>query len=266
MLKDKQFLNVTILTPEQQLVKHVETLQSMGFDIELKTDRGYGKRAYISIGKKGFGLEFIVKGSNVYIGLKVFKEVSDELRAQVVYFIETKGYVLRDVNQKNVRIETDNHVNDIQNLAELLSSLDYLEDTTGSSWKRTADLHTRLSNIVSIIELATSTGDTTLLQRGMVDDVTPQVSVNLKTDVRNYGEHLVPIDFMFQYSVSMFKKGAVHAEVLDFWKRNLKVAYITKDQAYKLDVELKLKTCMTEGWQDGDSAFARVEFADIEIV
>lgn len=266
MLKEKQFLNVTILTPEQQLVKHVETLQGLGFEIELTTDRGYGKRAYISIGKKGFGLEFIVKGSEVFIGLKVFREVSKELREQVVHFIETKGYVLRDVNQKNVRIETDDHVSDIQDLAELLSGLDYLEDATGSSWKRTADLQTRLSNIVSIIQLATTTGDTTLLKRDMVDDVTPQVSVNLKTDVRNYGEHLVPIDFMFQYSVTMFKQGASHEAVLDFWKRNLKVAYITKDEAYKLDVEFKLRTCMTEGWQDGDSAFARVEFADIEIV
>ena len=259
-------MNVVILTPEQQLIKHVENLQDLGFDIELKTDRGYGKRAYLGVGKRGFGLELIVKGSSVFIGLKVFKTVDDKLRQDVVSIIERNGYVVRDPDQRNIRIETVKHVEDLQGLYDLISRLDFLEDQTGSSWKSTADLEVRLDNIVKIIKLATQTGDTTLLKRDMVDDVTPKVAINLKTDVCNYGEHVVPIDFMFQYSVELFKQGVEDAVVLDFWKRNLKVAYIKESDARLLDVDLGMRTTMTEGWKDGDSPMARIEHAGIKLI
>lgn len=257
--------DIVILTPEQQLIKHVEDLQHLGFDILLKTDRGYGKRAYMGVGKRGFGLEFIVKGSGVFIGLKVFKTVDYQLLQKVVSIIEHNGYIVRDPDQRNIRIETDKHVEDMQGLYALVSSLEFLEDHSGSSWKSTADLDVRIDNIVKIIKLATQTGDTTLLKRDMVDDVTPKVAINLKTDLCKYGEHVVPIDFMFQYSVKLFKQGADDDVVFDFWKRNLKVAYIKESDARILDVDLGMRTKMTEGWEDGDSPLARIEYAGIKL-
>lgn len=52
-------------------------------------------------------------------------------------------------------------------------------------------------------------------------------------------------------------------EVFDFWKPNLVVAYIKDAESTKIDFELGLQRVMTEGWKDGDSPYARLEFAGV---
>jgi hypothetical protein len=46
-------------------------------------------------------------------------------------------------------------------------------------------------------------------------------------------------------------------------KTNLAIVLITNEEATKLDYELDMQTNMPEGWNFGDSVFARLNFAQI---
>lgn len=226
-----------------------------------------GTLAYVSLSKKFLRLQLQYRKNDYrpVISIK-FPPKAQDFRLSVIEYLGENGFFVEDWNAKNPVIESYNTdiVQDIVEVFNLIESADFLEEG-GVSWK-TTNAEQRLSNVVKIIRLATDTNDTTLLKREMVDDLTPHVSVNEKTEAQNYGEHVVPIDFMFQNSVDMMRKGADDDTVLDYWKRNLRVFYITPAQARTLDVDLGLRTTMPKNWQDGDSPFQRLIEANINFI
>ena len=59
----------------------------------------------------------------------------------------------------------------------------------------------------------------------------------------------------------------VEKEVAVLLGRFLRIAYITPDEARRLDHELNLKTTMPDGWNfETGSVMARLEAADIKLV
>jgi hypothetical protein len=54
-------------------------------------------------------------------------------------------------------------------------------------------------------------------------------------------------------------------EVAQMIKNNLAIVLITNEEAELLDNELDMQTSMPEGWQFGDSVFARLETAQIQL-
>jgi len=257
-----------LLTPQEELRNCVDILSEKGIQLKLFED-GQAKRlrAVYSTSKSYYDVELLIKLGLVGIRIAYRDNPTRETNNQLLLSKLRKQRLFKDDKISSPMFPTfvsDNLVEDFLTVVDCIESTPEFEDSTGNTWK-TTNKEERLPNIVKIIRLATDTGDTTLLDRKMVDDLTPYVSVNKKTTELNYGEHLVPIDFMFQNSVEMIKSGAEDEVVVDYWRRNLKVAYITQEQADYIDYDLELKTVMTEGWKDGDSPFARLHAADIAI-
>jgi hypothetical protein len=70
-------------------------------------------------------------------------------------------------------------------------------------------------------------------------------------------EHLIPCVMLKDRAVEMFQGGCTVPQVAQILKENLAILIITQDEA-KL-VDSKYQTVMPEGWQWGDSVFARLD-------
>jgi hypothetical protein len=85
------------------------------------------------------------------------------------------------------------------------------------------------------------------------------------TSENAYREHVVPCIMIHNEAIRMVLAKSCIAEVAQMIASNLAIVRITPDEAYKLDVELGLRTTMPEGWKFGDSIFARLTFAKIAL-
>lgn len=94
--------------------------------------------------------------------------------------------------------------------------------------------------------------------------ITVGESVNRTTD-NSYREHIVPCIMVFNQAVTMTMEGRSVTEVAQMIKNNLAIVLITNQEAELLDNELDMQTTMPEGWQFGDSVFARLETAGIKL-
>lgn len=250
-----------LYTPADKLKNYADLAYESGYEFIIQPNN---KRAIYNSSKRDVLIELFVDGRDVCMGVvlpqkfKLKRELEDELGKQGFIVLSKFG------NSQHLRYELQD-LEDLTDMITIVSNLDMLENS-GNSWKTTADVDTRIANIIKIIKLAVKTKDTTLLKRDMVDDITPRVTVNTKTEELNYGEHVVPIDYMFQASCEMVRNGTPDKTIKSYWKRNLKVVYITEAQAKILDVDLKLRTVMPDGWRDGDTPYARLDMAEIEII
>lgn len=256
-------------TQQEELRNCVDILSKKGIQLKLFED-GQAKRlrAVYSTSKSNYDVELLIKLGLVGIRIAYRDNPTRETNNQLLLSKLRKQRLFKDDKISSPMFPTfvsDNLVEDFLTVVDCIESTPEFEDSTGNTWK-TTNKEERLSNVVKVIRIATDTGDTTLLHRKMVDDLTPYVSINKRTTDLDWGEHVVPIDFMFQHSVEMIKSGAEDEVVVDFWYRNLKVVYITPAQASLMDKDLKLQTVMTEGWKDGDNPFARLDAANITIV
>jgi hypothetical protein len=125
--------------------------------------------------------------------------------------------------------------------------------------------------IAKRIQFAVYNHDSGVLSRDLMDklDDTIVIAQSLKhrdTDCKSWREHIVPCDFLYREGIEMYREGKPLYEIAAMLQHNLKIVMITDEEAKKLDGELGLKTDMPEGWVIGDSIFARLNFAGIEIV
>lgn len=252
-----------LLTATEKLNKYVSELNARGHRFEFRKS---DKRAFGYITKRDIEIELLVSGRDVYFGVllpKAFANVHGLERA-----LGKAGFVIATKFERTQHLRYlpagKEFLEEVEYFINTLQSLDMLEDMV-FSWKSTAEVKTRIKNIAKIIKLAHKTKDTTLLVRELVDPITPSVAINAKTTKCNYGEHVVPIDFLFSNSCAMLDDGKTEKDIIDYWERNLAVAYITESDARKMDVDLKLRTTMPEGWKDGDDPFERLKIAKIKV-
>ena len=125
--------------------------------------------------------------------------------------------------------------------------------------------------IAKRIQFAVDNNDSGVLNRDLMDklDDTIVIAQSLKhrdTDCKSWREHIVPCDFLYREGIEMYREGKSLYEIAVMLQHNLKIVMITDEEAKRLDGELCLKTDMPEDWIIGDSIFARLSFAGIEIV
>jgi hypothetical protein len=101
-----------------------------------------------------------------------------------------------------------------------------------------------------------------LITKGYSEDGKRQSSL---TEKNPYCEHVVPCTVIEKMAIEMYKNNQSIEDVASMIKENLFVAYISDDEAKKLDVELNLRMSMPLGWEPGHDPLARLSFAGIEL-
>jgi hypothetical protein len=86
-----------------------------------------------------------------------------------------------------------------------------------------------------------------------------------RTKENSYREHIVPCIMIFNQAITMTMEKRSVTEVAQMIKNNLAIVLITNEEAELLDNELDMQTSMSEGWQFGDSVFARLDVAKIKL-
>jgi hypothetical protein len=89
-------------------------------------------------------------------------------------------------------------------------------------------------------------------------------SVN-RTKENTYREHIVPCVLIYNRIMTMLMEQRSVTEVAQMIKNNLAIVLITNEEAALLDRELDMQTSMPEGWEFGDSVFARLGVAQIKL-
>ena len=99
--------------------------------------------------------------------------------------------------------------------------------------------------------------------------ITVGYSINGKQQEINgknaYREHIVPCTLIERKAIEMFKSGNTVEQVAEMIKSNLFILRISDEEAYKLDIELGLRTVMPEGWDFGQDVYSRITFAGIQL-
>jgi len=254
-----------IITTLDQMHSFVDIMQRDNINISVVGEEPH--RAVFPTSKLDLTMEFIVfKNGGFYIGLArnggADTRLSDEIHTQLINLIEDTGYMV-SINQSNVRWKSDDHIADIKAIHALVEGAEFVPNG-GSSWRKT-NFNQRFNTIAKHWYTNWENNDTTAFNRDILDTMNTRVAVNLRTNELKHGEHVVPVDYLYRKSLDMYAVGKTVENVTNFLTRNCKIVYIRSADAIKLDFELKLKTVMTEGWVDGDSPFARLDFAGIKI-
>ena len=80
-------------------------------------------------------------------------------------------------------------------------------------------------------------------------------------------EHVVPCAVLISECRRLIKEGFTDSQIATLLQKHWKVAHITKEEAHKLDSELRLKSVMPEGWSfEAGNTLARFEVAKINLV
>lgn len=87
-----------------------------------------------------------------------------------------------------------------------------------------------------------------------------------KGSADSYREHLVPCIMIHNKAIAMLHdEGKSIADVAKMIEENLIIVRISNEEQELLDSTLKLRTTMPEGWEFGDSPYARLNKANIQL-
>jgi len=143
------------------------------------------------------------------------------------------------------------------------------ENLTGSIGNRRSKLRTEddgyFLKTAQVIELAVKVEHWDILERGGLGfdshdgliTIGSSKAVLANPEAPQWREHLVPCVMIKERAVEMFQNGSSVTEVAQMLKENLTIVIITQEEA-KL-VDSKYQTTMPEGWNWGDSVFARLD-------
>lgn len=73
------------------------------------------------------------------------------------------------------------------------------------------------------------------------------------------------LSHVFVFTTGSLLENTDHQEIAAFISKHLKIAYISPDDASRLDFELGLRTSMPDGWQWGDDILARLKEGNISL-
>ena len=86
-----------------------------------------------------------------------------------------------------------------------------------------------------------------------------------RTKDNTYREHVVPCVLIYNQIMTMLIENRSVTEVAQMIKSNLAIVLISNEEAELLDNTLDMQTSMPEGWNFGDSIFARLDVANIKL-
>lgn len=82
-----------------------------------------------------------------------------------------------------------------------------------------------------------------------------------------YPEHVVPCAVLISECRRLILENFADAHIAELLQKHWKIAHITKEQAKKLDTELRLKSVMPADWNfETGNTLARLEKAEIHLM
>ena len=201
---------------------------------------------------KKYGLVFVMGFGRCKDDIDVLKEILAEA-----------GYEVANNSDKAIFVPFTN-MDDFFDLASMIENVDTIMSNRRRSYS-SINRDGLFANIATVMKSMYETGMFGMMTRNVFDSVDDVIALNQKTDVNNYREHIVPCVMIIEEAFRMFDEDdASVAEVAVMIQQNLFIVHIPAEKARVLDVDLKLKTTMPEGWKFGDNVFARLDAANID--
>lgn len=254
------------MTPQERILDFIDRVKvrepHIKFGIETSPQGRNGKRCYTPQLKSGVILEVLFIKNRLVIGVCLPADKREHSRPVVIEYLKEKGFALGTETQ-NLRIETDNVVDDFIKLYQLISECDLLDPAGVSGWKKIAAPEKIFSDIAKICKIACDSGNTRFLDRWVFDQVDSYIAINAPSETRTYREHVIPCDFLLRHIVEMYEQGATVSDVESMLDTHLAIAYIRPEDAAYMDYNLGLKTKMPDSWKWGDNITARLDEAKI---
>lgn len=191
--------------------------------------------------------------------------------------LESQGMIILKQNPTFLYIQFDNDI-----LNGFLTLVKYIEDIDSIAQRKAGARGLVQSNpetayiaVAELINLAIKYGRPEWLGRGngTFDSIDNLITVGYSIKGREqeingknaYREHIVPCTLIERKAIEMFKEGNTVEQVAEMIKSNLFILRISDEEAYKLDIELGLRTVMPEGWDFGQDVYSRITFAGIQL-
>lgn len=224
----------------------------------------YSKICHYVFSKNGVKLELKekFKSTNLKFKIAIAAESSAHVKVMLSEFLQEKGYDC-SWNEKDLWV-----LGDYTNLSQFFEIVRLVEEFEVTQKKEKFSTKNIFQRMAKHFQHLIDEGFSQLLSRcnGLFDQIDDIIivgeSVN-RTEENTYREHIVPCDFIVSKAVNMFKNGSSVTDVAIMIQQNLFIVLITNEEAYQLDVTMKLKTVMPHGWKFGDDVLARLTAANI---
>jgi hypothetical protein len=247
----------------------------------------HGYQAVDQLKETGSGNIYYVKTRNgVKVEIKAKRDINiyvagQGLNSQKLDLLKTElksqGMIIIKVNVKHLLIELQDDI-----LNGFLTLVNNIEDIDGIVQRQA---YARLGVeykpdetylfIAETLQNAIKRGQPWAISRGfggfdiMDNKITVGYSIKGRHQELNgknaYREHIVPCDLIMRKGIEMFKAGNTIEQVANMFANNNFILKISDEEAYKLDIELGLRTVMPEGWDFGQDVYSRIAFAGIEL-
>lgn len=238
-----------------------ELQQATGFNILLGS---YDK--YYQTNIRGLRIEIM---SDCY---KVINLNTSELYSLIVNFIEENGFIIKTKNKKRIIVKPfDNLIEGYKFLLERIND----SDVKGLGKKenplfrdKIADEKGEYYSAAFVIKTLIDNGIGHLIpgkHREILhaDDQDKRIVKGESKGSASYREHVVPCILIVEHAIAMVVEGSSVEEIANFIKKHLVIIKIDKNQADKINNDLKLKDKMPKGWNFGDNIYARLDEANI---
>ena len=140
----------------------------------------------------------------------------------------------------------------------------------GRRTKRQTNDEGYFEGVATIIKAAADTGFWHVLDRGALGfdahdgliTLGKSAAVIANPTAPQWREHIVPCTMIIERAVELFEDGATIPTVAQMVKENLAIVVLTAEEAKQIDAVYQ--TTMPEGWNWGDSVFARLDAFNIK--
>lgn len=225
----------------------------------------YSKKCHYIFSKNGVKVELKENFKSPELGkfkIAIGAESSAHVKVMLSEFLQGKGYEC-SWNEKNQWA-----LGDFVNLSQFFEIIRLIEEFEVTSKREKFSTENIFQRMAKHFQHLIDEGFPQLLARcnGLFDQIDDIIivgeSVN-RTEENTYREHIIPCDLIVSKAVEMFKNGESVTDVAIMIQQNLFIVLITNEEAYQLDITLKLKTIMPSGWKFGDDVLARLKAANI---
>ena len=242
--------------------------------VDQRKETGSGNIYYVKT-RNGVKVEIKAKRDiNIYVaGQGLNSQKLDLLKTE----LKSQGMVIIKVNAKHLLIELQDDI-----LNGFLTLVNNIEDIDGIVQRQA---YARLGVeykpdetylfIAETLQNAIKRGQPWAISRGFggFDNMDNKITVGYSIKGRQqelngknaYREHIVPCDLIMRRGIEMIKAGNNIVQVANMFANNNFILKISDDEAYKLDIELGLRTVMPEGWDFGQDVYSRITFAGIQL-
>jgi hypothetical protein len=242
--------------------------------VDQRREPGSGNIYYVKT-RNGVKVEIKAKRNiNIYVaGQGLSSQKLDLLKTE----LKSQGMVLIKENAKHLLIELQDDI-----LNGFLTLVNNIEDIDGIVQRQAyARLGVEYKTdetyifIAETLQNAIKRGQPWAISRGFggFDNMDNKITVGYSIKGRQqelngknaYREHIVPCDLIMRKGIEMIKAGNTIEQVATMFANNNFILKISDDEAYKLDIELGLRTIMPEGWDFGQDVYSRINFAEIQL-